>query len=128
MEFPDFWRALGLVIVSTADESAVLEMTCPDWVMSPFGTVHGGAISMFCDTALAVAIARKVSGPDDRIATHQLSVSYASFTRDRVLRCHARIVSLARTVAVAEGDVRDATGTIIAKALGTFGIRRRPTT
>ena len=127
MEFPDFWRALGLVIVSTADDAAVLEMTCPDWAMSPFGTVHGGAISMFCDTALAVAIARKVSGPDDRIATHQLSVSYASFTRDRVLRCHARIVSLARTVAVAEGDVHDATGTIIAKALGTFGIRRRPT-
>jgi uncharacterized protein (TIGR00369 family) len=125
-EFPDFWRALGLVIVSAGDDAAVLEMTSPDWAMSPFGTVHGGAISMFCDTALAVAIARQVSGADDRIATHQLTVSYASFTRDRVLRCHARIVSLARTVAVAEGDVHDASGTVVAKALGTFGIRRRP--
>ncbi len=102
----------------------MLEMTCPDWAISPFGTVHGGAISMFCDTALAVAIARRVSGPGDRIATHQLTVSYAAFTRDRLLRCRARIVSLARTVAVAEGDVQDASGTIVAKALGTFGVRR----
>src|SRR5690242_15031244 len=100
-------------------------MRAPDWSISPFGAVHGGAISMFCDTALAVAIARRVSGPDDRIATHQLTVSYAAFTRERVLRCHARIVSLGRTVAVAEGDVHDAAGAVVAKALGTFGVRRR---
>jgi acyl-CoA thioesterase len=125
MEFPDFWRAMGLVIVSSSDDDVVLDMTCPDWAMTPFGTVHGGAISMFCDTALAVAIARRVSGPDDRIATHQLTVSYAAFTTDRMLRCHAKTVSLARTVAVAEGEVRDTSGTLVAKALGTFGVRRR---
>ena len=125
MDFPDFWRALGLAIVSAGDDEAVLEMTCPDWVMSPFGTVHGGALSMLFDTALAVAIARRVCGPEDRIATHQLSVSYASFTTERVLRCHARLVSLTRTVAVAEGEVRDGAGTLVAKALGTFGVRRR---
>jgi uncharacterized protein (TIGR00369 family) len=123
---PDFWRALGLGIVSTGEDSAVLEMRCPDWAMSPFGTVHGGAISMLFDTALAVAIARRLDGPEDRIATHQLTVSYAAFTSERLLRCHAHVVSLARTVAVAEGETRDASGTLIAKALGTFGIRRRP--
>jgi uncharacterized protein (TIGR00369 family) len=125
MSYPDFWVALGLTIVSTGVDEAVLEMTAPDWAMSPFGTVHGGAISMFCDTALAVAVARQVDGPEDRIATHQLSVSYASFTGERVLRCHARIVSLTRTVAVADGEVRDAAGKLVAKALGTFGVRRR---
>jgi len=122
---PDFWRALGFAIVSTGDDEAVVEMTAPDWAMSPFGAVHGGAISMFCDTALAVAIARRLSGPDDRIATLQLTVSYANFTQERVLRCHARMVSLSRTVAVAEGEVRDGADRLVAKALGTFGIRRR---
>ena len=122
---PDFWRAHGLVIASTGEDEAVLEMTCPDSGMSPFGTVHGGTIAMLCDTALAVAIARRVSGPDDRIATHQLTISYAAFTGDRVLRCHARIVSLGRTIAVAEGEVRDTSDTLVAKALGTFGVRRR---
>jgi uncharacterized protein (TIGR00369 family) len=125
MSFPDFWRALGLAIVSTGDDEAVVEMTAPDWAMSPFGAVHGGAISMFCDTALAVAIARRLSGPEDRIATLQLTVSYTAFTDDRVLRCHARMVSLTRTVAVSEGEVRDTAGRLVAKALGTFGVRRR---
>ena len=122
---PDFWVALGLTIVSTGDDEAVVEMRSPDWAISPFGTVHGGAISMFCDTALAVAIARQLSGPDDRIATHQLTISYASFTTERVLRCHAKLASLTRTVAVAEGEVRDASDRLVAKALGTFGVRRR---
>ena len=125
MTYPDFWQALGLTIVSSGDDEAVLEMQCPDWLMSPFGAVHGGAISMLCDTALAVAVARRVSPPEDRIATHQLTVSYAAFTTERTLRCHARLSSLTRTVAVAEGEVRDASGRLVAKALGTFGVRRQ---
>jgi uncharacterized protein (TIGR00369 family) len=127
MTYPDFWQALGLAIVETGAETAVLEMSCPDWAMSPFGTVHGGAIAMFFDTALAVAISRRLDGPQDRIATHQLSVSYATFTSERVLRCHARVVSLTRTVAVADGEVRDAADRVVAKALGSFGVRRRST-
>ena len=123
--YPDFWVALGLTIASTGDDEAVVEMRAPDWAISPFGTVHGGAISMFCDTALAVAIARRLAGPEDRIATHQLTISYASFTTDRVLRCHAKLASLTRTVAVAEGEVRDDSDRLVAKALGTFGVRRR---
>jgi uncharacterized protein (TIGR00369 family) len=125
MQVPDFWQALGLTIVETGADTAVIEMACPDWAMSPFGTVHGGTISMLCDTALAVAIARRLDGPEDRIATHQLSVSYASFTTERVLRCRARVVSLTRTVAIADGEVRDATDRLIAQALGSFGVRRR---
>lgn len=125
MQAPDFWQAMGLTIVDTGADTAVVEMACPDWAMSPFGTVHGGTIAMLCDTALAVAIARRLDGPEDRIATHQLSVSYASFTTERVLRCHARVVSLTRTAAVADGEVRDASGRVVAKALGSFGVRRR---
>jgi uncharacterized protein (TIGR00369 family) len=125
MEFPDFWRALGLKIVSVGDEDVVVEMAVPDWAMSPFGTVHGGALAMFFDTALAVAVARRMDGPDDRIATHQLSVTYSTFTSARVLRCHAKLVSLARTVAVAAGEIRDADDGVVASALGTFGVRRR---
>jgi uncharacterized protein (TIGR00369 family) len=125
MEYPDFWRALGLVIVSTGDGEAIVEMAAPDWAMSPFGAVHGGVLAMFFDTALAVAIVHHLNGPGDRVATHQLSVTYSAFTSERVLRCHARVVSLGRTVAVAEGDIRDGAGTVVAKALGTFGVRRR---
>ena len=122
---PDFWQALGLTILETDADGAVVEMEVPDWLMSPFGAVHGGALAMFFDTALAVAVVRGLDGPEDRVATHQLTVSYAAFTGARRLRCRARIVRLARTVAIAEGEITDPAGTLVAKALATFGVRRR---
>jgi len=125
MDFPDFWHAIGLRIVSTEAREVVLEMDVPDWLMSPFGAVHGGAVAMLLDTALAMAIHRELDGPNDRVATHQLAVTYVSFATERPLRCHARRVSLSRTVAVAEGEVQAPGGTLVAKALGTFAVRRR---
>jgi uncharacterized protein (TIGR00369 family) len=120
---PGFWELLGFTIERADEGEAVLRMDVPETLRSPFGTVHGGVIATLLDTGLAVAIARRLE-PEDRIATHNLNVTYVAFTRDRVLRCRARVVSLRRTVAVAEGEVAAADGTLVAKALGTFGVRR----
>lgn len=120
---PGFWKVLGFAIEQADETQAVLRMDVPDALLSPFGTVHGGVIATLFDTGLAVAIARRLE-PEDRIATHNLNVTYVAFTRDRVLRCRARVVSLGRTVGVAEGEVTAADGALVAKALGTFGVRR----
>jgi uncharacterized protein (TIGR00369 family) len=121
---PGFWELLGFTIEGADESGAVLRMDVPETLLSPFGTVHGGIIATLFDTGLAVAIARRLD-PDDRIATHNLNVTYVAFTRARVLRCRARVVSLRRTVAVAEGEVIAAEDALVAKALGTFGVRRR---
>jgi uncharacterized protein (TIGR00369 family) len=120
---PGFWEILGFTIEHADESEAVLRMDVPETLLSPFGTVHGGIIATLFDTGLAIAIARRLA-PEDRIATHNLNVTYVAFTRDRVLRCRARVVSVRRTVAVSEGEVLAADGTLVAKALGTFGIRR----
>jgi uncharacterized protein (TIGR00369 family) len=122
--FPDFWNVLGLEVVSTDAREIVVASRVPDWVVTPFATVHGGALAMIFDTVLAMAIVRQLERPEDRVATHQLSVSYASFTTERELRCHARVASLTRTVGVAEGELVERGGKLVAKALGTFGVRR----
>jgi len=120
---PGFWQVLGISIEHADEHAAVLRMDVPEALLSPFGTVHGGVIATLFDTGLAVAIARRLE-PADRIATHNLNVTYVAFTRDRVLRCRSSVVSMRRTVAVAEGEVTAADGTLVAKALGTFGLRR----
>lgn len=120
---PGFWEVLGFAIEHADEHEAVLRMDVPEALLSPFGTVHGGVIATLFDTGLAVAVARRLQ-PADRIATHNLNVTYSTFTRDRVLRCRSRVVSLRRTVAIAEGEVAAADGTLVAKALGTFGVRR----
>jgi uncharacterized protein (TIGR00369 family) len=118
-----FWEHLGISIEAGDAEEAVLRMDVPDALMSPFGTVHGGVIAALFDTGLAVAVARRLAAPD-RIATHALQVTYVAFTPARVLRCRARVVSVRRSVAVAEGEVAANDGTLVAKALATFGLRR----
>ena len=117
-----FWELLGLTIEAADTEQAVLRMDVPEALMSPFGAVLGGVVATLFDTALAIAVARRVT-PEHRIATHNLNVTYVAFSRERTLRCRATVVSLRRSVAVAEGDVTTVDGAVIAKALGTFGVR-----
>lgn len=120
---PAFMAALGFTIERADDEGAVVRMDVPEILMSPFGQVLGGAVAALFDTGLAIAIARRLA-PADRIATHTLNVTYVAFTRELRLLCHARVVSVRRSVAVAEGEIVTEAGALVAKALGTFGIRR----
>ena len=123
MRPPDFMAVLGLAVAHADEREAVMRMDVPDSLMSPFGEVHGGVIAALFDTGLALAVVRRLA-QGDRIATHNLNVSYVRFSRERRLLCHARVVSLRRSVAVAEGEVVTDGGTLVAKALATFGIRR----
>ncbi|HWP66070.1 MAG TPA: PaaI family thioesterase [Candidatus Limnocylindria bacterium] len=118
-----FWDYLGFRIESADAGEVVLRMDVPEALITPFDTVHGGSLATLLDTGLAVAVARRLDEPD-RIATHALQVTYVAFTQARLLRCRARVVSLRRSIAVAEGEVVADDGTLVAKALGTFGVRR----
>jgi len=119
---PDFWRLFGLSIERADEQEIVLRMDVADALLSPFGTVHGGVLATLLDTGLAVAVARHVSA-ETRIATHTLNVSYVAFTRERALACRARTLTVRRSVAVAEGEVIELGGRLVAKAVATFGLR-----
>src|SRR5438034_936381 len=92
-------------------------------LMSPFGAVHGGFIAALLDTGFGIALHRRLDAAD-RVATHSLNVTYVAFSRERLLFCRTRVVSLRKAVAVVEGEVTTGDGTLVAKALGTFGVRR----
>lgn len=123
MKPPGFIEAFGMTVERADDDEVVVAMDVPEMLMSPFGAVTGGAVAALFDTALAIAIHRRLA-PADRLATHNLNVTYVAFSRDPRLVCRARVVSLRRAVAVAEGEVVRGDGTLVAKALGTFGVRR----
>jgi len=120
---PRFMELLGLSVERADEHEAVVRMDVPDALMSPFGAVHGGVIAALFDTGLAIAVTRHLA-PADRLATHNLNVTYVAFSREQLLFCRARVVSVRKSVAVAEGEVVSDGGTLVAKALGTFGVRR----
>src|SRR5437016_8937392 len=120
---PGFMALLGLTIEHADAEEAVVRMDVPDALMSPFGAVHGGFIAALLDTGFGIALHRRLDAAD-RIATHSLNVTYVAFSREQLLICRTRVVSLREAVAVVEGEVTTGDGTLVAKALGTFGVRR----
>ena len=120
---PRFMEVLGF-IVEHADAGEVrVRMDVPDALMSPFGAVHGGFVAALVDTTFGVALHRRLE-PADRIATHSLNVTYVAFSREQLLYCRARVLSLRKSVAHVEGEVTTGGGALIAKGLGTFGVRR----
>jgi uncharacterized protein (TIGR00369 family) len=120
---PPFFGYLGMSVVRATREEAVVRMEVPAALLSPFGPAHGGAIAALIDTAIGVAVACHLSY-EDRTATHELNINYISFAKEPVVLATARVLRLGRTVAHAEADARCEDGTLIAKALATFGVFR----
>ena len=122
-ELPRFMEVLGLTVEHADAGEARVRMDVPDALMSPFGAVHGGFVAALVDTTFGVALHRRLE-PADRIATHSLNVTYVAFSREQLLYCRARVLSLRKSVAHVEGEVTTGDGALIAKGLGTFGVRR----
>jgi uncharacterized protein (TIGR00369 family) len=123
---PDFFQYLGLTVVEVSTEHAVVRMDAPKGLLSPYGPVHGGAIAALIDTAIGAAVAAHLPA-GDRTATHQLNLNFISFARSPVVIATARVLRLGQTVAHTEAEARAEDGTLVATALGTFGILRKRT-
>jgi len=118
---PDFFHYLGMSVERATPEEAVVRMQVPKGLLSPYGPVHGGAIAALIDTAIGVAVACRLTH-GERTATHELNINYISFAAKPVVIATARVLRLGRTVAHTEAEARAEDGTLIAKALATFGV------
>ena len=118
--FADF---LGIRIESLEPGLARLELPPRPEFQNSHGGVHGGVVTALADVALAVAaIAR--DGTAKGAFTVDLSVSFLD-PGTGTLRAEGRCLRLGRSLAFSEGEVRDAGGNLVAKAIGTFKLRRR---
>jgi uncharacterized protein (TIGR00369 family) len=108
-----FHRLLGLELVGAGD--GTVEMRLPwrdelgraddsDWY-------HGGVISALIDIAGDYAIASKLGRA---VATIDLRVDYLRPARRGELRARARAVKIGRTVGVADVELHDAQGALVA--------------
>lgn len=117
--FADF---LGIRIATLEPGLARLELPLRPELRNSHGGAHGGVVMALADVALAVAaIAR------DRSAhgafTVDLSVSFLGPCQGTLL-AEGRCLRLGKSLAFSEGEVRDAQGALVAKAMGTFKLKR----
>lgn len=117
-----FAEFLGIRIATLEPGAARLSLTLRPELLNSHHGAHGGVIMTLADVALAVAaIAR--DGTAKGAYTVDLSVSFLGPGQGTLL-AEGRCLRLGKSIAFSEGEVRDDRGELVAKAIGTFKLKR----
>ena len=113
---------LGVRLRSRGDGVAVLELALRPELMNSWESAHGGVIMTLLDIAMAVA-ARSADPKALGAITVEMKTSFIG-TCTGTLVAEGRCIHSGRSVAFCEAEARDASGTVVAKASGTFMVRQ----
>jgi uncharacterized protein (TIGR00369 family) len=113
---------LGIRLRSRGEGRAELELALRPELMNSWDTAHGGVIMTLLDIAMAVA-ARSADPKALGAITVEMKTSFIG-TCAGTLVAEGRCIHFGRSVAFCEADARDAAGTVVAKASGTFMVRQ----
>jgi uncharacterized protein (TIGR00369 family) len=126
MASSEFYAWAGLELVRVAPGEVDLRFDAGPHHLNLQGLVHGGMIATLADTATGFAIRSRLE-PGRRHATVQLDVRFLSPGAPGRIEARGRVVQLGKTLAYAEADVVDASGTLLARAQATHALGRAPT-
>jgi acyl-CoA thioesterase len=86
-----------------------------------YGVVHGGAIASLADTAVAFALMTLIR-PGQRVTTAEFKINFFSAVEGGEMIGEARTVYTGKRLVVADMEVKNETGKLIAKGLATYAI------
>lgn len=117
-----FADLLGIAVAHSEPGLARLELPLRPELMNSHENAHGGVVMTLADVALAVA-AITLDGTAHGAQTIELKVSFIGPGTGKLV-AEGRCLRAGSSIAFSEGEVRDAGGNLVAKALGTFKLRR----
>jgi len=117
-----YQRFLGLRLERAGDGVVVIRLPFRDEFLRADGSdwLHGGVMSALVDIAGDYAIVAQLGVG---VPTIDLRVEWLRPARRGDLLASARVVKLGRTVSVADVEVHDEAGTLIAVGRGTYATR-----
>lgn len=118
-------HTLGIQLTEAAEGSVVMTATPADWALNIGGTVHGGIVSGWVDTALGYATATLVE-KGVGYNTLDLTVRYIRALRleNTPALIHAEVEHIGRSTSVVQAKVVDARGRTCASASGVMMLFR----
>ena len=111
---------LGLHLEAAGPGWARMRLALRPDVMNPFGVVHGGSVAALIDSAAGSAVAAGTLPGDRIMGTIDMQVHFLERARGTHLLAEGRVVRAGKAIAVAEVDVRDDAGALVAKGTATF--------
>lgn len=115
---PPVAELVGIDFVRAADGECVMEMEVGERHANPMGTVHGGILCDLADAAMGMAFFSTL-GDGESFTTLELKINFLRPFWTGKLVATGRVVSRGKTVGLAECDVRDVEGRLVARASST---------
>jgi uncharacterized protein (TIGR00369 family) len=116
---PPIGETIGMRMVDIAPDFAAFEMEAQKRHANPMGTLHGGVLCDIADGAMGMAWASELR-EGETFTTLELKINFLKPVWNAHLRAEARIVKRGRTIGLAECDVRDDKGDLVARATSTL--------
>lgn len=117
--FGDF---LGIEALEEGPGRARTALNLKPEYLNQGGVAHGGAVMTLLDLTLGMA-ARTLDLNSHIAITVEMKTNFIAASRGRIV-AEARAMPNGRSLVFSEGEVRDETGAICAKASGTFKLFR----
>jgi len=86
-----------------------------------YGNVHGGAIASLMDSSIAVAINQRLE-PEEGASTVELKINYLRPINKGNLWGEGKVIQKGRKIVVAQGEIKNDEGQILAIGTATFMI------
>ena len=109
---------IGFRLTSVEPGKVVFELDAGPQHANPMGTLHGGVLCDVADAAMGIAYASTL-GEGETFTTLELKINFLRPFRTGRLTATARMVKAGRTIGLAECDVTDTEGRLIARAMST---------
>ena len=111
-------KLIGFRPTSVEAGKAVFELEAGLQHANPMGTLHGGVLCDVADAAMGVAYASTLA-EGESFTTLELKINFLRPFRTGTLIATGRVVKAGRTIGLAECDVTDSEGRLIARAMST---------
>jgi uncharacterized protein (TIGR00369 family) len=111
-------KLVGFRPTSVGAGKAIFELEAGPQHANPMGTLHGGVLCDVADAAMGVAYASTLAD-GETFTTLELKINFLRPFKNGTLTATARVVEAGRTIGLAECDVTDTEGRLIARAMST---------
>ena len=120
----NFGNMLGVIFTQYEGGKAATELDIEDKHLNIGKTVHGGVINALCDIALSAAVTSAFKDKEEVVVTLQMNVNFLrpGFAGDKFIAT-AEVVKLGSKIVYVEGEIRNQTNKLIAKASGDWYVK-----
>ena len=115
---PPVARLVGFRLVGVSEGRATVALEAGPQHANPMGTLHGGILCDVADAAMGIAYASTLA-QDETFTTLELKINFLKPIWNAKLTAEGRVVKRGRTVGLAECDITDEQGSLVARASST---------